>query len=74
MRARGQGRRNMTQGLTTRGTKLRIDDFRTKPTASIFAMWVYTLNGQARHQGHNILPQQLRVPSGMEPLTQQKNV
>jgi hypothetical protein len=74
MRARGQGRRDMPQRLTARGTEFRVDNFRAKPTASFFTPWVYTLNCRARHQGHNILPQQLRVPRGVEPLTQQKSV
>ena len=74
MRTRGQGRRDMPQGFTARGTNFRIYNFGAKPATATFTMWIYALNSQARHQGHNILPQQLRVPRGMEPLTQQKNV
>ncbi len=50
-----QRRRNMTKGFTAGGALLGVDNLRAEPVASGFTMRIHTLNGGARHEGHNAL-------------------
>jgi len=49
MGTRSERRRNVAKGFAARWTELSADDVGAKPTAPLFALWVDTLNGGARH-------------------------
>lgn len=53
----------MAKGFATSGAVLGVDDLRAEPVASGFTTRIHTLNGGARHEGHNAL-------SPWQPLTQ----
>jgi hypothetical protein len=55
MRTGSQRRRNVAKGFAAGRTVLGVDDLRAKPMASGFTMRIHTLNGGARHEGHNAL-------------------
>jgi hypothetical protein len=65
MRTRGQWRRNVTKGFATGGAVLGVNDLRAEPVASGFTMRFHTLDGGARHEGHNAL-------SPWQPLTHER--
>jgi hypothetical protein len=50
-----QRRRNVTKRFAAGGAVLRVDHFGAEPVASGFTMRIHTLNGGARHEGHNAL-------------------
>jgi len=61
-------RRNVAKGFAAGRATLRADEIGANPMTPDFTMWIYTLNGGARHKGHNALPSvAARSLSGREP-------
>ena len=64
----------MAKGFAASRATLRADEIGANPMTPDFTMWIYTLNGGARHKGHNALPSvAARSLSVCEPLGQQGN-
>jgi hypothetical protein len=45
----------VTKGFAAGGALLGVNKLGAEPVASGFAMWIDTLNGGARHEGHTAL-------------------
>ena len=57
MRTRSKRRRNVAEGFAASRAMLGADEVGANPVSPFFTTWIDTLNGGARHQGHNALPQ-----------------
>jgi hypothetical protein len=49
-------RRHVAKGLAAGRAMLGGEEIRANPVTARFTVWINTLNGGARHQGHNALP------------------